>query len=184
MKRGMSCVIYLLLFTSIFPIDAKIGLFVHAPMVQIEPQTEKPYGPTVDYITAVIREMGYNPEITVMPLTRILNSLETGTLDLTLEIAKNSEREEFLFFSEKPIYFIEPVLIFTSNNPIKEIRSLEDIKGLKIGYLSGAALPSFSGTARALNSNQSRDRTGYAKTSKNSLPVALTRRSTKPRSRS
>jgi ABC-type amino acid transport substrate-binding protein len=134
------------LVSGIYATDAKVGVFIHAPLVQQTTLTSEPTGPTIDYVKLVLKDMGYNPAITVLPFQRILAELESGGLDLSLEIAKNAEREAFLYYSDKPIHVMIPSLTFLATNKLTAINSINDIDGLTIGYLDGAVKATFFDT--------------------------------------
>lgn len=139
MRKAAECFLLIVLFFCSIPAaDAKVGVFVHAPLVQQASKTAEPTGPTIDYIKAVILEMGYRPVILVLPYQRVMAGLKSGDIDITLEIGKNAERETFLYFSEKPIHIMKPSLTFLASNKLTIIRSINDLRGMKIGYLIGA----------------------------------------------
>jgi polar amino acid transport system substrate-binding protein len=132
-----------LFFSGIHAADAKVGVFVHAPLVQQATNSSEPTGPTIDYITVVLKQMGYTPVISILPLRRILAGLQSGDIDITLEIGISKDREEFLYYSDKPIYISKPAITVLATNKLSCINSINDLKGLKIGYLSGAELGVF-----------------------------------------
>jgi len=134
------------LISGIYATDAKVGVFIHAPLVKQATISSEPTGPTIDYIKLMLKEMGYNPVITVLPFQRIMAGLRSGDIDLTLEIGKSVEREKFLYYSEKPIHIMKPSLTFLATNKLTAITSGKDIRGKKIGYLDGAVKSKFFDT--------------------------------------
>jgi len=62
---------------------------------------------------------------------------------VTLEIAKTEERETYLLYAKKPAYRMVKSLTFLATNPINEIRTIDDLAGMRIGYLLGANLGTF-----------------------------------------
>jgi len=132
-----------LFYSCIHATDAKVGVFVHAPLVQQATKTSPPTGPTIDYITAMIREMGFTPVISILPYQRVMSGLKSGEIDMTLEIGKYAERETFLYFSDKPVHLMKPSLTFLASNKLTTIRSIDDLRGMKIGYLVSAIKSNF-----------------------------------------
>lgn len=140
---GVCFISIYLLFSCIYATEAKVGVFVHAPLVQQATETSEPTGPTIDYIKAMISAMGYTPVISVLPLRRILAGLQSGDIDITLEIGRSADRKAFLYYSDKPIYISRPSITVLTTNKLSGINSIDDLKGLKIGYLAGAELGGF-----------------------------------------
>jgi polar amino acid transport system substrate-binding protein len=123
--------------------EVSIGVFVHAPHVYKNEKNDEVYGSAVDYIAKIVKSMGYKPKFHLLPLPRILLYLKTGKLDMTLEIIKTPEREEYLYYSDKPTYIMVPSLTFLATNNLNEINSVTDLGKIKIGYLKGAITSSF-----------------------------------------
>ncbi|HMA64284.1 MAG: substrate-binding periplasmic protein [Fibrobacterota bacterium] len=132
-----------LLFSDTFATDVTVGVFVHAPLVQQITKTSEPSGPTIDYITAVLKEMGYTPVISILPLRRILAGLQSGDIDITLEIGISAERKTYLYYPNKPIYISKPSITVLATNKLICINSIDDLRGMRIGYLAGAELGGF-----------------------------------------
>lgn len=147
MSRTIVFSLIYLLYSYSHANDAKIGVFIHAPLVQQATKTSPPTGPTIEYITAMIRETGFTPVISVLPYQRVMSGLKSGEIDLTLEIGKLAERESFLYFSDKPVHLMKPSLTFLASNKLTTIRSIDDLRGMKIGYLESAIKTSFFDSA-------------------------------------
>lgn len=129
--------------TMVFPEEVKIGVWIHIPHVYQRQNTNEVYGPGIDYIVRVVTGMGYTPLIHLLPLSRIIAQLRTGEIDLSLEFFKTPEREEFLWYPDMPAYIMAPALTFLASHPIEHIRSIEDLQGMRIGYLQDAVKGSF-----------------------------------------
>jgi polar amino acid transport system substrate-binding protein len=143
-RKTVECLALLSLFFSvIYATDVKVGVFVHAPLVQQATKTSAPTGPTIDYIKVMITEMGYTPVISVLPFQRVIADLKSGDIDMSLEFGKHGDRETFLYFSEKPIHIMKPSLTLLVTNKLTSIHSINDLRGLKIGYLLGAVKAHF-----------------------------------------
>lgn len=138
MKRICSCLLLTLACSLLVAEEVKIGVFVHPPHVYEDDKTKEAYGPSIEYIKAIILDMGYTPVILLLPFQRILAYLQSGEIDITLEIAKTPDRETFLYYPTEPTYIMVPSLTFLTTNKLKKITSISDIEGMTIGYLSGA----------------------------------------------
>lgn len=119
----------------------KIGVFDHAPLVVL--QGQKVDGGEIRYLNKVCREMGITPVYTVLPFPRLLNAVETGEIDMALELRKTPEREAKMLFSEKPVIRYSPVLAVLTENKLKAITQIDDLQGYKIAYLIGSTVPDF-----------------------------------------
>lgn len=105
-----------------------------------------PAGAQVAYIEAVASKMGYDVEwVGPIPLARLTEYLKSGVaVDGTVGFPRSSNFETFLYYLEKPIYSVGPVLCVRSDNSLTEVRSIEDIRGYRIGLvktLSGRYTP-------------------------------------------
>lgn len=139
----LSVSLSLFMGTSITAKEAIIGVFIHAPHVYKTEETGNVYGPGIDYITEIVRAMGYEPVVRLLPLPRILAFLKSGDIDLSLEFAKTAERAEYLYYPDAPSYIMVPSLTFLSSSTVTEIKTIDDLKGTRIGYLKGASVAAF-----------------------------------------
>ncbi|WP_018609844.1 substrate-binding periplasmic protein [Uliginosibacterium gangwonense] len=126
-----------------FADEVHVGVFIHSPNVYQDKQTNVIRGPSIDYITTKLRKMGHTPVVVAQPFPRLMLSLENGDVDLTLEIAKNQDRERFAYFSKKPIYIMRPGITVLVGSKLSKIESVNNLNGMTLGFLAGAAIPDF-----------------------------------------
>ncbi len=150
MKKFFFLSLALILSLPAFAREVTVGVFVHAPHVYKNETDDGAYGPAIDYVSQVMAEMGYEPVYRLLPLSRVLLYLKDGQIDLSLEIAKTPEREEYAYFSDEPVYVMVPSLTVLATNKIDRIDGVDDLSGMKIGFLGGAAIPSFFDSAKSV----------------------------------
>lgn len=121
----------------------RIGVFLHAPVVMQQASDGAPYGPGVEYAKAVAVALGYEPKIELLPIARILSYLANGNLDMALEFAMNDERKSFVYYPDAPCYVTHTALTVRADHPLREILSVKDVSGMRIGYLLGAYTGTF-----------------------------------------
>ena len=116
----------------------RMGYFILPPHIyQIEGET-KPRGASITYFEAVAAHLGETVEwIGPLPLPRLGYYLKSGqkSLDGALLIPKTPDLETFLYYPDIPYYFMEFVLAVRKENPLTEIRTIDDIQGYRIGYI-------------------------------------------------
>ncbi|MFH2064624.1 MAG: transporter substrate-binding domain-containing protein [Pseudomonadota bacterium] len=114
----------------------KIGYFMLPPLQYMDETTRNPKGASKVYFGAMASQLGYEVEwVGPLPLFRLSNMLESGKLDGSLGFVKNPELERFLYYVATPLYFAQPTLIVRKDNPLSRIRSIEDIRGYRIGTI-------------------------------------------------
>jgi len=75
----------------------RMGYFEIKPHMY-QDKTGKPAGASIRYFESIAKEMGYDVEWTeALPFPRLIYYLQEGSVDGTLVITKNPEREEFLY---------------------------------------------------------------------------------------
>lgn len=121
----------------------RIGVFLHSPVVMQKSPNGEPFGPGIEYAKAVARALGYEPQIELLPLSRIFPTLQNGNLDMSLEVGMNEARKTFVIYPDKPCYITHPSLTVRAESSLTSISSISDVKGLRIGYLLGAYPGSF-----------------------------------------
>lgn len=121
--------------------EITIGYFDLPPHAMIE--DGKHTGALIDYWeTYVAPAMG----VTLnwrgpLPPVRLLNELETGRLNVIALMAKNDERQKLFDFPEKPFFKMNSGLAVLRENPLSEIKSVEDLVHLKIGFFQKGIIP-------------------------------------------
>lgn len=143
MRRFTALLLCLLVMGYVGAETLRIGVFLHSPLVMQKSPNGEPFGPGIEYAKAVARALGYEPQIELLPLSRIFPTLQNGNLDMSLEVGMNEERKAYVIYPDKPCYVTHPSLTVRSESSLTSIVSIGDVKGLHIGYLLGAYPGSF-----------------------------------------
>ncbi len=72
------------------------------------------------------------------PFVRALQDMQAGRVDLITSLAKTPARSQFLGYLSTPYYQCHPAF-YALPAMAKQIRTYEDLKGKKIGYVRGSA---------------------------------------------
>ena len=67
-----------------------------------------------------------------LPLPRMIAELRYGNIDMGLRLAKNPEREAILVYPASPFTRRQAIIAVRTSHPLKEVRSADDLTGLKI----------------------------------------------------
>lgn len=122
----------------------KMGYFNLIPHIFYNTTTKKLEGASFDYFTSVAAAMTYEVEwIGPLPFPRLIHFLKTGTVDGSLMMNKNPERESFLLYPEKPYHWVQRVLVVRKENKLNKINSINDVLGYRIGFMEDAHLSPF-----------------------------------------
>jgi polar amino acid transport system substrate-binding protein len=120
-----------------------VVLFEHAPFAYMDAKSNTAKGAEVAYLTAILKDMGYQPAFTFVPFARMTKMLQEGETDIGPFLTKTPEREAFAYFSSKTVLTLNPVLVVRKDNPLKQLKAPSDVKGMKIGFTSNLAMPAF-----------------------------------------
>lgn len=115
-----------------------MAYFPLPPHVTLSDNKSRPEGPAVDYVEMVLGKMGYSVKWEHLPFPRILEGLKSGTIDGCQFFSKSEEREKFVYYPEVSFFSAQPHLVFPKKHRINSISTVDDIKGLKIGYMKDA----------------------------------------------
>lgn len=143
MKILCVVLLFLLSFTSLYGQDKilKVGLFTVPPHIF---PTNPPHGAAVDHIRQFAAQYGYKVEwMGGIPFPRLMALLKSGQIDMAPLISKNKEREEFLLYPNDFLFESKPTLIVAKNFPYKEIKTIQEIRGMNFAYIQGAVIPKF-----------------------------------------
>ena len=143
MKRFFVPFLCLFLTYAIDAENIRIGVFTHYPIVMQNASDGSPYGPGVEYAKAVVRALGYEPVVKSLPVSRLIANLKTGELDMAIGLGLTEERMAYLLYANEPSIVYHPSLTVLSDYPLDSIASVNDLAGMKIGYLLGAYPGSF-----------------------------------------
>jgi len=138
-----SILIILLLFTLIPQIKAetlRIGYFKFAPHSMFENGND--IGSAIDYFKLINRIMNVqNVKFISLPNARLFHKLETREIDIGLVFAKNPERAAKYIYPSEPFGTMVMAIALKKSHPLQDIKSVEDVLPLSIGYLKKAYLP-------------------------------------------
>lgn len=120
-----------------------VGVFLHPPYVERAAQTGEVYGAGIEYMNAILAEMGYSARFVLQPFSRVIASVMHGDVDASFELIKTPERETFAYFPDIPAVRLPPVLIVKADSRLITVDSVADLRGLTIGYIQGSTVPDF-----------------------------------------
>lgn len=114
--------------------SVRMGYFMLPPHQYTDAEAAKPKGASIAYFEALASQIGVGVEwVGPLPLLRLSEYLKNGELDGTLGFNKNAELELFFYYTDTPMYLAQPTFIVRKDNPLTQIRSIEDIRGYRIG---------------------------------------------------
>ena len=117
----------------------RVGFFDTPPHAFIKAGV--PAGAAVDLFKAVSEKMGVKEVVfQQMPLTRLVVMLERGEIDAALFMAQGPERAAKFYFPPKPYYMSQPGVVVSASSALTHIKTMVQIKWLKIGVLQGGYL--------------------------------------------
>lgn len=128
--------------THLYADTIKMGYFTLPPhQFEESGSSGKEQGASITYFEEVAGKMGYKVKwIGPLPLPRLTEYLKKGTeVDGTAGFPKIPVFETFLYYSEKPLYMGQPVLGVTKDNPLTEIKTIDDIRGYRIGLVKSSS---------------------------------------------
>lgn len=126
------------------PIDITIGEW--KPYVS---RNLEGYGEVTQKITLILERLGYRPNYMFMPWGQaemlVRKNAENSGPRGTFPFLRSGDRENHFYFSKKPIlkecivFFYNKEKIKTHSNEKAVLKSLEDLKNYKLGYIKRAA---------------------------------------------
>jgi ABC-type amino acid transport substrate-binding protein len=129
------------LSTFLFAQTANVGIFQHYPLVYQDDTSTLPKGAGLEYIKAVLHEMGITPVFKFLPFARMVNDLKSGDIDIAFDLVKTPDRENFLYYADEPAIVLHPALTVRADNPLNKITSSADLSGMRIGFLLNSVVP-------------------------------------------
>ena len=147
----LSLTILALLPATLFAESIRVGYFIVAPFTFIEESNNELKGAVVEFLEKIIApEMGvkviWAKEAASIP--RLLFQIKNHELDACSGFAKNPERAKILNFPRNPTVEATSGLALIKNHPLQDVTKVEDILGLKIGYVHKAYLSPFMRDSR------------------------------------
>ena len=113
-----------------------MGYFVLPPhQMAASGPVPKPTGAAIAYFEIVAEKAGLKVTWTGLPLLRLTEYLNTGKIDGSVNYPKFKVFESMMYFCSAPMYFGKGIFIVKKDSAIETIRSIDDIKGLRIGVV-------------------------------------------------
>jgi ABC-type amino acid transport substrate-binding protein len=117
-----------------------VGYFEAAPHVTHQADGS-PAGPAIDLFKVVAAKMGIaDVRFQRLPLARLLLQLKSGETDMALFISKTPKRELDFYYPPNPYYVAQPGLAVMASSQLLQIKSVQDMRSLKIGLMNNTAL--------------------------------------------
>lgn len=128
--------------THLYADTVKMGFFTLPPHTfKADGPGAKAEGAGITYFEQVAAKMGYVVEwIGPLPLPRLTEYLKLGTaIDGTVGFPKIPVFEGFLYYTDKPLYMGQPILGVAKDNPLTQIKTIDDIRGFRIGLVKSSS---------------------------------------------
>ncbi len=127
-----------------------MGYFLIPPHVYVVEKNDTPQGASIAYFDIIAAKMSYDVKwIGPFPLPRLLQYLKQGTLtsqgrlDGVIHFGSQGDGKTFLYYPENPYYLMQSVLAVTRDNPLEQIRAIDDISGYRVGLIADAPYTQF-----------------------------------------
>jgi polar amino acid transport system substrate-binding protein len=133
----LTWVLLLLLPVTLISKTLSISYFVVPPHITYDYKSAEVSGAAYDFLNQKIApEMGveFVWEQYPIPVPRQLRMLKKGQIDASIIFAKNDERSQIAQYPHSSFYDSRPVLALLKCHPLNQVRNVEDILDLDIGY--------------------------------------------------
>ncbi|HUI73200.1 MAG TPA: transporter substrate-binding domain-containing protein [Spirochaetia bacterium] len=128
----------------------KIGYFELKPYAIPQQGGQPPIGASIDYWNTIVAP-AMNVKVQWVgpnPMLRLMSQLESGEVDAVLVLGKNPDREKKFLYPTTPYLMFRSTLAVNKDSPLKEIKTQDDIAGMRLGTAQGAVVPDFAKTAK------------------------------------
>ena len=95
-------------------------------------------GLDLDLMKELTERVSFRVEFQPMPWNRSLVQMQQGKVDAMTGLARRPEREQFINYIEPP-YSVCSTVFYTPEGNGRSIRTYEDLKGRRLGYVFGSA---------------------------------------------
>lgn len=117
-----------------------MGWFVIPPHVFAQPDGLHPEGPSVELFNRIAKQMGCDVQwVGPLPLTRLGSEQRAKKGSLGLDGSplhtKTPTIERYLLYPRTPYFLGRPSVAVRAADPLTEIRSAQDLKGYRIGFV-------------------------------------------------
>lgn len=143
MKRSMLLIACVLVGLPLYGQIVSVAEFDHPPFAYLDAATKLPAGAEAGYITAVLREAGYQAKFNFVPFPRMLALLQSGEADIGPLLVKTPQREADIAFPSQPALKMTAVLIVPKNSALGKLNTRDDVKSLRLGIGNGITVPKF-----------------------------------------
>ena len=120
----------------------RIGYFDLPPHV-VGVEAHHPKGAAIEYFEEFIApylgvEIIWDSAIT--PPTRLMKQLQTGEKDAMIFLGWTEERTAYLHYP-RPYLTLSETFAFRAEHPLEQITAIDDLHGLRVGFLVGGRIP-------------------------------------------
>jgi ABC-type amino acid transport substrate-binding protein len=120
-----------------------IAEFQHSPFAWQEENGKEAKGWEVEQLRAMLEKAGFKPRFVFLPFPRVLAAMKNGDCDIGAAIVRSPDREKDLEFVSPPAFRLASELIVRQSSPLVQVRTLQDLAGLRIGFVVGQKVPRF-----------------------------------------
>gem|GEM_PF-4829947 len=118
-----------------------IGIY-DLPPHMILSASQPPRGAIIDYLkSSVFVGLGFEIQWHPSVFSRTIKDLEESRIDMAVFVAKTPEREKVFSYSQLPIFTTQSGLVVAKDFKLRQIKKLEELKGLKLGHDLGSVVP-------------------------------------------
>jgi ABC-type amino acid transport substrate-binding protein len=122
--------------------ELRVATYVLPPHVFLDKSDAKPVGATIDFFNQHMNSQNkYDIKWIVMPFARFLIDMENQKADVGLMLAKSPAREKLLRYPSQSIYTTSSGVIVSKSFKLKELKSLQDLKGMTLGHSQASITP-------------------------------------------
>lgn len=123
--------------------ELRVATYVLPPHVFLTKTDAKPVGATIDFFNSHMNsEHKYDVKWLVMPFARFLIDMENQKADVGLLLVKDPVREKVLRYPSLSLFATSSGVIVSKSNKLKELKTLQDLKGMTLGHSQASVTPS------------------------------------------
>lgn len=140
---------FLLLSLFLFPVisvgqpkELKVAVYDFPPHVFPSQGGGDPTGAIRDFVDQYLNpQHQYVVKWSLSPFARFLMEVENKKADVGFMIAKTPDREKRMLYSQASLFKTSSAVIVPFAFPVKEIKTLQDLKGMTLGHSQGSVTP-------------------------------------------
>lgn len=92
-------------------------------------------GPYIEIISEMLDNLGYNYEFVALPWTRLINAVESGTVDFAIPFFDKEERRGLFYYEEEPIGVSLMSVIGLADTQVKFNGHMSSLRGYQVGVV-------------------------------------------------